>query len=61
MSVTGTLVTASSHYAVQCVLSACVCVKHYQDFAVIFFPSVFVHNLWRLKYIKHFVDMENSR
>lgn len=38
-----------------------VCVKHIQDFAVIFFPSVFVHNLWRLKYIKHFVDMENSR
>lgn len=37
-----------------------VCVKHIQDFAVIFFPSVFVHNLWRLKYIKHFVDMENS-
>lgn len=63
MSVTGTLVTASSHYAVQCVLSVCVrvCVKHIQDFAVIFFPSVFVHNLWRLKYIKHFVDMENSR
>lgn len=58
MSVTGTLVTASSHYAVQCVR---MCVKHIQDFAVIFFPSVFVHNLWRLKYIKHFVDMENSR
>lgn len=38
-----------------------VCVKHIQDFAVIFFPSVFVHNLWRLKYIKHFVYMENSR
>lgn len=26
MSVTGTLVTASSHYAVQCVLSVCACV-----------------------------------